>query len=205
MDKLSKQTAVTFVGLVLLYALFFVFIDRPIDRYVHAHFTGTGVDTLAVYTSYLVHGPAVEIGLTLGFIVGVIGIISNEKRNQYWAAYLFSVCISCAIAVVIGEGLKIVLARYRPIMLFESGVYGMHFFSTKWALNSTPSGHTLRAFSIMTALSLLFPRGRIFFLATALLVGISRIELTDHYPSDVLFGAYIGIFSALWTHKLRNV
>jgi len=67
-------------------------------------------------------------------------------------------------------------------------------------LNSTPSGHTLRAFSVKTALSLLFPRGRIVFLFVAVLAGVSRVVVTAHYPGDVLFGALIGIFSVLWLH-----
>jgi membrane-associated phospholipid phosphatase len=204
MDNLPRKTVVTFVGFVFLYSLLFLFFDRLIDQWVHTHFDHTWVKTLGTFVSHLAYGPAVEIGLTLGFIVGIMGIISNDRKNQYWASCLFYVCMSCAAAIVIGEGLKIILARYRPVMLFESGEYGLHFFSTKWGLNSTPSGHTIRAFAIMTALSLLFPRGRILFLAIAVLIGLSRVAVTAHYPSDVLFGAFIGIFSALWTYKLRN-
>ena len=49
--------------------------------------------------------------------------------------------------------------------------------------------------------SLLFRRGRIFFIALAVLIGISRVVVTAHYPADVIFGAFIGIFSALWTYR----
>jgi membrane-associated phospholipid phosphatase len=204
MHKLQKKTAVTFAGFVLLYVIFFLFFDRAIDQWVHVHLSGTWIHTLGTFISYWGSSPVVEIGLALGFIIGIIGVVSNDGKNQYWTSRLFYVCISCAVAIVIGEGLKIILARYRPVMLFESGAYGFHFFSTEWALNSTPSGHTLRMFSIMTALSMLFPRGSILFLAIAILVGISRIAVTAHYPSDVLFGAFIGIFSALWIYKLKN-
>jgi membrane-associated phospholipid phosphatase len=204
MDKLPKQTAVTFAGFVLLYLLFFLFLDRPIDLWVYSNFSNTWVNTLGTFISYWGCSPVVEVGLALGFIVGIIGVVSNDGKDQYWTSGLFYVCISCAVAIVIGEGLKILLARYRPVMLFESGAYGFHFISAKWALNSTPSGHTLRMFSIMTALSMLFPRGRILFLTIATLVGMSRIAVTAHYPSDVLFGAFIGIFSALWIYKLKN-
>ena len=31
----------------------------------------------------------------------------------------------------------------------------------------------------------------------AVLVGISRVVLIAHYPSDVLFGAYLGIATAI--------
>ena len=111
------------------------------------------------------------------------------------------VCISVAIALVIGDGLKYLLGRYRPIMLFEQDLYGLHFFSTEWAMNSTPSGHTVRAFAILTALSILFRRFTFVFISIAVLIGVSRVAVTAHYPSDVVFGAFIGVFTALWVYK----
>jgi membrane-associated phospholipid phosphatase len=86
-------------------------------------------------------------------------------------------------------------------MLFQDNLYGLQFFSAKWEFNSTPSGHTLRAFALFTALALLFRRGAAVFLAFGALIGTSRVIITDHYPSDVLLGAFIGIFTALWTYK----
>lgn len=205
MDELPKKTAVSFAGFVLLYVLFFLFFDRAIDLWVHTHFSNTWVHALGIFVSWWGGSPVIEIGLALGFAAAIIGVVSNKGRNEYWTSRLFYVCISCAVAIVIGEGLKILLARYRPVMLFESGAYGFHFFSTQWALNSTPSGHTLRMFSVMTALAMLFPRGRIPFFTIAVLVGLSRIAVTAHYPSDVLFGAFIGVFSALWAYKLKKM
>jgi membrane-associated phospholipid phosphatase len=35
----------------------------------------------------------------------------------------------------------------------------------------------------------------------AALIGASRVVVTAHYASDVLFGAFIGIFSTLWTYR----
>jgi membrane-associated phospholipid phosphatase len=86
-------------------------------------------------------------------------------------------------------------------MLFEHNLYGMHFFSSEWLLNSTPSGHSLRAFSVFTALSLLYRRFTVVFISVAVLIGASRVVVTAHYPSDVVFGAFIGIFTAAWTYK----
>ena len=112
------------------------------------------------------------------------------------AKFLLYVCISCAIAIVIGEGLKYLLARHRPVMLFKDKLYGLSYLSSEWAYNSTPSGHTLRAFSILTALSLRFRRLMPVFITLAVLIGLSRVAVTDHYPSDVLAGTFLGIASA---------
>jgi membrane-associated phospholipid phosphatase len=205
MDKLPKTTLISFVVCAFLYLLLFLFLDRPVDLWVHNNCSGTQIEALGTFISYWGYGSALEILLAVGFIVGVTGLVLDDGKEKYWISCLLYVCVSCAVAITIGDGLKILLARYRPIMLFESGKYGLHFFSTNWVLNSTPSGHTLRAFSLMTALSMVLPQGRILFIAVAVLIGISRIVVTAHYPSDVLFGAFIGIFCALWTYKLKKV
>ena len=110
------------------------------------------------------------------------------------------ICISVSIAIIIGDGLKFILGRYRPVMLFENNLYGLTLFSTEWALNSSPSGHTLRAFALMTALSLLYRKFAVVFISIAVLIGLSRVVVTDHYPSDVLFGAFIGVITSVWTY-----
>lgn len=92
--------------------------------------------------------------------------------------------------------LKVVIARPRPY-IDESKVFheiwlvmGQHMESDK----SFPSGHTTAAFSAMTALFLVGNKrwswlGMIF----AVLMGISRIYLMVHYPSDVLGGIAVGL------------
>ena len=86
-------------------------------------------------------------------------------------------------------------------MSFDQGLYGLHFFSTEWELNSSPSGHSIRAFALLTSLSLLFRRMTPLFISLAVLIGLSRVLVTAHYPSDVIFGAYIGVFIALWAFR----
>jgi undecaprenyl-diphosphatase len=60
---------------------------------------------------------------------------------------------------------------------------------------SFPSGHTaaatVAALLFITVLPMLSP----LFLAAAVLIGLSRIYLGVHYPSDVLMGFTLGIFS----------
>jgi undecaprenyl-diphosphatase len=58
---------------------------------------------------------------------------------------------------------------------------------------SFPSGHTLHAFAFATLLSGLHPAWAPALWALALLVGLARVVLGLHFPSDVLAGAFIGI------------
>ena len=60
-----------------------------------------------------------------------------------------------------------------------------------------PSGHTVTAFAAAVTLGWMAPRLRWSLLGLALLVGISRVVISSHYPSDVIAGAGLGVASAI--------
>lgn len=62
---------------------------------------------------------------------------------------------------------------------------------------SFPSGHTTAAFAAAGVFALLFPAAAPLLLTLAAAVGISRMYLGHHFPSDVLAGALLGTVSAL--------
>lgn len=64
--------------------------------------------------------------------------------------------------------------------------------------NSFPSGHTCVAFAAGLSWARTLPRKgkRICAVALAVLMGLSRLYVGVHYPSDVLAGALIGSFCA---------
>ena len=197
-EDLFKKTAIAAGITAGIYLVLFLFCDRAIDLWIHNICAHTWVPRLGAYISYLAQGSFIKLGIAAGFI---LSIMVDPGLKRKWTRNLLFICVTGASAIIIGEGCKYLLARYRPVMLFEHNLYGLHFFSAKWALNSTPSGHTVRAFSLLTAVSLLHRRFTVVLLSLAALIGVSRVLVTDHYPSDVLFGAYIGIFTALWTYK----
>jgi len=197
-ENLFQKTAVAGGITFILYLILFIFVDRPVDLWIYHNCAHTWVPRWGAYISYLARGNFIELGIAAGFI---LSIMVDPGLKKTWSRHLLFICTAGAIAIIIGEAWKYLLARYRPAMLFEKDLYGLHFLSSKWAINSTPSGHTVRAFSLLTGLSLLYRRFAAAFLSLAALIGVSRVMVTAHYPSDVLLGAFIGVFTALWTYK----
>lgn len=62
---------------------------------------------------------------------------------------------------------------------------------------SFPSGHTLHAVAFAAALSAAYPALAPVLWGFAALVGVSRVVLGLHYPSDVAAGAVIGGFTGM--------
>ncbi|MGG3561880.1 phosphatase PAP2 family protein [Neobacillus rhizosphaerae] len=91
--------------------------------------------------------------------------------------------------------LKEVLPRRRPYVKIEK---------TKTHENplrdpSFPSGHTTAIFSVVIPYILYVPHLSFFLIPLAISVGLSRIYLGLHYPSDVLAGALLGTLTGVIT------
>jgi undecaprenyl-diphosphatase len=67
---------------------------------------------------------------------------------------------------------------------------------------SFPSGHTMTAFAVCANYAVLVPGSELFFFPVAILIGLSRVFLGCHYPTDVLAGAVLGGGIGLGTARL---
>lgn len=130
-------------------------------------------------------------------IVLSLALIFFKKTRRFGTAMLLGVTIG---AIFTNLFIKIVIARPRPYA-DENG-----FFYSLWQLmgshtesdKSFPSGHTTAAFATMIPVFLL-GRKRWSWLALvfAFLMGLSRIYLVVHYPSDVLGGLIVGTIAGV--------
>jgi membrane-associated phospholipid phosphatase len=118
------------------------------------------------------------------------------KNKLLWSMRFLFLLISISASGLISILIKWLVGRYRPSML-EKGFFGFNYFGVGYELTSFPSGHTVTAFSLATAISILFPRAGIAAFIIAISIGMSRIMLTSHYLSDVIGGAGIGILCTL--------
>lgn len=120
--------------------------------------------------------------------------IYKNKLNAMRSLFVFlSLSFTGSIIII----LKWIAGRHRPGDLFNHGYFGFDYFGVGYELTSFPSGHTQTAFTLATALTILYPRWGIPLFIIAGLVSISRIILTSHYLSDVIAGAGVGILCTL--------
>ncbi|MCB2193701.1 MAG: phosphatase PAP2 family protein [Deltaproteobacteria bacterium] len=202
MDKrLLKTTGWSALGTVLLVAVFFLFLDRPIDTLAHG-LQGGAVFTAAQSISLVADHDWFNVWLFLGMLSG--GVLALGRGLTPGVRGLLFVCVAVALTMLMGETLKWFFGRYRPVMYFEHDLYGFSWFASKGKMHSFPSGHTFRIFSAMTALALVWPRARVPLLSFAVLVGVSRVLVTRHYPSDIIAGAFVGIFCVLWVWRIMR-
>jgi undecaprenyl-diphosphatase len=109
----------------------------------------------------------------------------------------YSFLISAAIAFIIElpayKIIKKCVKRFRPYEV-NKNIKNRIMPSDRFSL---PSGHTAAAWVIALLIAIHFPLLAIPVSIWAILVGISRIYLGVHYPTDVLAGFILGAVSAV--------
>ncbi|MCL2757803.1 MAG: phosphatase PAP2 family protein [Alphaproteobacteria bacterium] len=106
------------------------------------------------------------------------------------------VASSVALAGIIAFVLKVFIGRMRPVLWEALGQTGFYPPRAEWVFNSMPSGHTAASFAALCIFGLLWPRYRIPAWIAATIIGVSRIAVGAHWPSDVVLGAAVGVISA---------
>ncbi|AJI45123.1 phosphatase PAP2 family protein [Francisella tularensis subsp. novicida] len=195
--KLAKTTAIYGFLTLIIAILSYNFLDIKFATLVHSsELFGTGISTIAAFTSKI-FSPKVWTVITV--IVTVICIYKHIVKKPSQKLYIMS--LSLIMTIIITTIVKVILARYRPEMLLFDNHYGFHFFSFKKAYNSMPSGHTALTFAGLLAIANFFEKKYTTLIAIIIsgLVAVSRIIILDHFISDVIVAAYIGIFTYLWS------
>jgi len=137
------------------------------------------------------------------------------RRLHSWAAAMgASAYIPGFIFIAVGGSglvvdlLKIAIGRTRPKLLFADGIYDFTWFGLRADHWSFPSGHAATAAALMTALWCLWPRPLWLYVAGAALVAASRVITGQHFLSDVVAGAAIGVITtralAAWLLPRRD-
>jgi undecaprenyl-diphosphatase len=166
--------------------------DAAIRAAVHSHATPL-LTTIMQTFSFLG-----SVGWVTGFCLFVVGLCFYFHRRRM-AAFL---AIAMIGAATLDSVLKLAFHRTRPIA----------FYGTSPSSFSFPSGHALSSFCFYGILATVLADrmvGRkskmVIWIAAALLVamiGLSRIYLGVHYPSDVIAGYLAG---AMWVTAVAAI
>ena len=139
-----------------------------------------------------------------GIICGLIYLFGGSKSKQIAILGLAALILGNAVVYV----LKYVVAEPRPFLVLGN----VHQLVPESEVYSFPSGHSASSFAVATILGLKYSlnfknkRFRLIYplIAFAALIGFSRVYIGVHYPLDVVFGALIGILSALTVLRLED-
>lgn len=114
---------------------------------------------------------------------------SESYQSPLFMAILIGFMIERPIYFILKNGFK----RNRP----EAIVKGFQSIIKPSDQFSFPSGHTSAAFMIATLCGQFYPTLIIVLLGWAFLVGLSRIMLGVHFPTDTLVGMSLGVCVAI--------
>lgn len=132
----------------------------------------------------------------------VVGLLTLSVTAFFWLSSMHRaavyVAVACLGALVISTGLKQLFERPRPNLV----PHGSHVYTS-----SFPSGHSAMAAAVYLTLGLVASqfvarrRLKVLLVGVAMsvtaAVGVSRVYLGVHWPSDVLAGWAVGLSWAL--------
>ncbi len=114
---------------------------------------------------------------------------------QFVALYAF-IFLGVGVPSLVSTIVKRLIGRGRPIHLIDTGLFGFRPNWLDWTYQSFPSGHATTIFSMAMVVGFLSPRLYLPAMAVAVAVGVSRISVLAHYPTDVIGGAMLGVVGA---------
>ncbi|HMF25867.1 MAG TPA: phosphatase PAP2 family protein [Pseudolabrys sp.] len=139
------------------------------------------------------------LGLLFATLSALPPILTPFSQRVLAAAMVRVGFLFAAIAVpsLFVTIIKRMIGRARPMVggSLDPSLFRPFIWRVEYA--GMPSGHATTAFAVLVAFGTLWPRARTILLIYALLIAISRVVVTAHYPSDVLFGALVGIAGAI--------
>jgi len=112
-----------------------------------------------------------------------------------------------ALAGVVSRTLKLSLQFPRPASVLDPASF--HIVGNPLTSLAMPSGHTLTAFALATALFFSVPPARrkygLWLFVLAALAGLARVAVGAHWPADVLAGMSVGLLSGMLGASLAQL
>lgn len=134
----------------------------------------------------------------LPYVLGVaifLFLLVNFKK--YWPMVGKGLGAAILARFGITELIRFLFPRARPFL--ETNV---NLLSEKIAQASFPSGHTAFFFALSLIVFFYNKKAGFLFFAASCLIGISRVLVGVHWPTDILSGIAVGLFSGWLVQRI---
>jgi undecaprenyl-diphosphatase len=132
---------------------------------------------------------------TIAIAVAAVALwlLARPGGDRKWKLAAGSALGAAALGLLVNRIIAAGWDRERP--------YVAHHVAHVWGPRKTdasfPSDHSSAAFGIAVAVLLIDPVVGGLFLALAVLIGVGRVIVGEHYPLDALTGAFVGTAAAI--------
>jgi membrane-associated phospholipid phosphatase len=149
-----------------------------------------------------------KLGEEWTYLIGLLSLLFFKKIR--YALFIF---VTGTFTMLLSSGFKTLFAHQRPKMWAANNDILLNFVPDVYVnvgYTSFPSGHTFSAFAIFGYFALVSksPFLKVLFAICAILGGLARIYLSQHFLEDILFGGFLGILLATgvyyWQSQLND-
>lgn len=133
------------------------------------------------------------------FLIAVLLFLVIKDWKRYFPMASRAVFAAIISRFVITNIIRFLVQRPRPFV--DNHV---NFLLPQSIESSFPSGHAAFYFAIATVVYLHNKKLGILFFAGSILMGVARVFGGVHWPSDILTGAAVGIFSGWFMFQLSK-
>jgi len=123
-------------------------------------------------------------------------------RWERWALFAFS---SFLLSGILVQVFKHIIGRRRPYADETLSSYQFHPFSANYEHHSLPSGHSQVLFTAAAVLMVAFPKFRWLWLILAAIFASTRAITLNHWISDVIAGAGMGLMGTVLALRFFNI
>jgi undecaprenyl-diphosphatase len=178
-----------------------------LDTWAIAHYRAWPLWLVRVFDEITDFGKAEWFLVPTGVLLIILAALASPALNRVSNLVITSLAVrvgfvffAVALPSLFSTVIKRLIGRARPLRVPGHDVF---FAPFSWRVEyaSLPSGHATTAFAAAVTLGALFPRARAALWTYAAIIGISRVVLVAHYPSDVIAGAVVGACGALLVRR----